>query len=208
MPDIVPVILAAGDSSRMGFPKALLPLGRDTFLTHILKTLEEIPLPGVLVILGRDAHRIRPHLASHRVRMLVNPHPELGQSSSLHMALENLPRECSGCLVWPVDQPLVSGALVHELIRLFLNSEASLALPACQRKAGHPAIFGKALIGELLAAPPGANPKPVVARHKKGAICLPTDEKGTIEDCDTPEDYLRITGETLAAVLARLQPDV
>jgi molybdenum cofactor cytidylyltransferase len=203
MTDIVPVILAAGDSSRMGFPKALLPLGPDAFLTRILKTLEEIPLPAVLVILGRDAHRIGPRLASHHVRVLINHHPELGQFSSMRMALENLPPQCSGCLVWPVDQPLVSAAFVHELIRLFRNSEASLALPACVGKAGHPTIFGKALIAELLAAPPGANPKAIVARHKKSAIWLPTDEKGTVEDCDTPEDYLRLTGETLAAALAR-----
>jgi molybdenum cofactor cytidylyltransferase len=203
--DVVPVILAAGESSRMSFPKALLPLGPDTFLTRILKTLRTLPLPAALVILGSHASRIEPLMASHQVRVFVNPHPEQGQFSSMRLALENLHPECSGCLIWPVDQPLVSAALVHELIRFFLNSDAALALPDYEGMAGHPTIFGKALIGELLAAPSGANPKLIVARHKKNAVWLPTDERGTVEDIDTPEDYLRLTGETLTAALARHQ---
>ncbi len=200
---IVPVILAAGDSARMGFPKALLPLGPETFLTSILNTLETLPLPPGLVILGSHAARIRPLLASRRVRVLINPHPECGQFSSMRIALENLPAECGGCLLWPVDHPLVSGALVRELIGLFLQTGSILALPNHAGKGGHPAIFGQALICELLAAPQEVNPKMIVAGHKSGEVRLPTDERGTVEDCDTPDDYLRLTGETLGDALAR-----
>ncbi len=203
MTDITPVILAAGDSSRMGFPKALLPLEAGTFLTHILDTLDALELSAARVILGSHEARIRPHLTLRRVHVLVNLNPERGQFSSMRLALEHLAPACRGCLIWPVDQPLISAALVHSLIQLFLNSKASLALPDCAGKPGHPAIFGPELIAELLAAPPDANPKLIIAGHKAHALWLPTEEMNTVEDIDTPEDYCRLTGETLASALAR-----
>jgi len=121
----------------------------------------------------------------------------------MRLALENLDPECRGCLLWPVDQPLISAALVRSLIHLFLRSTASLAMPDCAGKPGHPALIGPVLIAELLAAPPDANPKHIVARHKAGAVWLPAEEMNTVEDIDTPEDYCRLTGETLASALAR-----
>jgi molybdenum cofactor cytidylyltransferase len=203
MPDIVPVILAAGDSSRMGYPKALLPLGTGTFLTRILETLCALGLPEPRVVLGIHEAAIRPLLGAYRVRIILNPEPAGGQISSMKLAMRTLDPDCAGCLIWPVDQPLVSADLVHALTGLFLSSSTALALPRHDGKAGHPAIFGNALIKELLAAPADANPKLIVAPYRKGAAWLPTEEAGTVEDIDTPEDYLRHTGETLASALAR-----
>ena len=203
MQDIIPVVLAAGDSSRMGYPKALLPLGPDTFLTRILKTLDTLRLPEARVVLGAHEPAIRPLLLSCRVEVIMNPDPASGQISSMKLAAQSLDPQCLGCLIWPVDQPLVSASLVRGLIRLFRKSAAPLAAPCFRDRAGHPAIFGRALIGELLAAPPDGNPKLIVARYKSEAAWLMTDEPGTVEDIDTPEDYRRHVGETLAAALAR-----
>lgn len=203
MADIAPVILAAGDSSRMGFPKALLPLGAGTFLTHILDTLDTLDLQAARVVLGRHETLIRPMLISRRVHVLVNPSPERGQFSSMHQALESLSPGCAGCLIWPVDQPAISAGLVRGLLQLFLNSSASLAMPSCKGKAGHPVIFGGGLITELLAAPPDANPKLIIAGHRDGAAYLPTEERNTVEDIDDPDDYFKLTGEDLKSALAR-----
>jgi len=203
MQDIIPVVLAAGDSSRMGHPKALLPLGTDTFLTHILKTLSTLRLPDARVVLGIHEPAIRLLLVSLRVDILINPDPAGGQISSMKLAARSLDPVCRGCLIWPVDQPLVSADLVRSLIRLFRKSAAPLALPCFAGQAGHPVIFGRALIDELLAASPDANPKLIVARYKSEAAWLPTNEPGTVEDIDTPDDYHKHTGETLESALAR-----
>ncbi len=56
---------------------------------------------------------------------------------------------------------------------------------------------------ELLAASPDDNPKLIFARFKAEEAHLPCEERGTVEDIDTPDDYLRLTGETLALALAR-----
>lgn len=203
MENIIPVILAAGDSSRMGYPKALLPLGADSFLTRILKTLGSLELSEALVILGAHELRVRPLLHSYNIRVFINPDPARGQISSMRLAFENIDPGCGGCLLWPVDQPLVSAGLVGGLIQLFLGSSAPLAMPRCAGRAGHPAIFGRGLIEELLAAPLDASPKLIVERHRREAVWQETDERGTVEDIDTPDDYFRLTGETLASALAR-----
>ena len=202
MQQIVPIILAAGDSARMGYPKALLPLGRETFLTHILSTLASLELAEAIVVLGSHEALIRPLLVNHRVRTYTNPDPARGQMSSLHLAAENLPAGYQGGLIWPVDQPLISAELVAALVNLFSCSAAPLVLPRCNGKPGHPAIFGRTLIEELLAVPPGQTPKTIVSRHRPDAAWLATAETGTIEDIDTPEDYFRCTGVTLESALA------
>jgi len=200
---IAPVILAAGDSSRMGFPKALLPLGELTFLGRILETLAAVGFGQIRVVLGSHESVIRPLLQDRRVHTIMNPHPERGQLSSMQLGMQDLDPGCLGCLLWPVDQPLISIGLVQGLIRLFRDASAQLAEPRCGTRAGHPVIFGRALIGELLAQPAEANPKPIVARYQEGAAWLATDERWTVEDIDTEQDYLRLTSEPLASALAR-----
>ena len=203
MHNIVPLILAAGESSRIGFPKALLPLGEDTFLTHILRTLRSADLPNARIVLGAHESQIRPFLDNHRVEVHINPDPSRGQIYSIQLAAGNLDSAVAGCLIWPVDHPLVTAGLLEDLVALFENTAAPLAMPRCGGQAGHPAIFGRSLIAELLAEPPGANPKGIVARHRAEAVWLPTTERGTIEDVDTPDDYYRIAGETLSSALER-----
>src|SRR2546426_6745464 len=126
MKAVVPVVLAAGESRRMGFPKALLPLGAETFLTCILDTLQQTMLPEPIVVLGAHAAHIQPLLAQRSVHILLNPDVSLGQISSIKLAFENLPAECGGCLIWPVGHPLISRALVTDLIKPFLGSKSTL----------------------------------------------------------------------------------
>jgi molybdenum cofactor cytidylyltransferase len=194
---VAPVVLAAGDSSRMGYPKALLKTGSHTFLSLILETLGSACPGEVTVVVGRHAEEIRSRTVSSNVRFLVNPRPELGQVSSIQLALRNLGPDRAGCLIWPVDQPMVSASLVHALIGMFEDSEAWVVVPACGGKRGHPVIFRRELFQELLAWPEGESPKELIRGHSAQTILLPTRETAVLEDIDTPEDYCRLTGQTL-----------
>jgi molybdenum cofactor cytidylyltransferase len=199
---ISPIILAAGASSRMGFPKALLPIGGDVFLTRILGTLEPLGLEDCIVVLGRQAARILPFLPHFGTRVVVNFNPDAGQLSSIQIALSGLDSSQS-CLIWPVDQPGISRNLVRALIQLFRDSGAPLALPCVGGKNGHPALFRGTLFQEILETPVQEGLKKMVLRHREEAALLVTDEVAAIEDVDTPEDYLRLTGESLSEALAR-----
>ena len=200
---VVPIILAAGDSSRMGHPKALLPLGDQTFLTAILVELGQLGFPPPRVILGRDAHRIEPLIRGRRLQVFINQDPGRGQLSSIQLGLANVDPGCEGCLVWPVDQPGVPRHVVLGLLDLFLSGDAPIALPCYGDRRGHPAIFRHDLFWELMHASPEGGAKQLVSRYRDQTAVLITDEPSTVEDIDTPEDYFIFTGETLEAALAR-----
>ncbi len=202
---IAPIILAAGDSSRMGYPKALLPLGRHTFLTHILKTVQEIGLSNPVLILGKAAALIQPGIQDWPALVRINPDPDRGQLSSIQLGLLNLGSSAQAAMIWPVDQPAVSRDMVRKLARLFIQLEPMIACPKYRDKRGHPAIFHRALFQELIVLPPEESPKSVLLRHQQEMAELPTTEQAAVQDIDTPEDYEALTGESVKSALERMK---
>jgi molybdenum cofactor cytidylyltransferase len=203
MKELAPVILAAGESARMGYPKALLPLESGTFLSKILATMAEAGLAAPLVVVGRHSERIVPRLQAG-VRALVNPAPERGQISSMQLALAALEERYTGCLFWPVDQPAVPASIVQALVALFRRSGSLIAMPMCAGQRGHPVIFHRLLFRKILDTPITAGAKRIVAAHLDETALLECDVRATVDDVDTPEDYRHLTGETLRAALRRI----
>ncbi len=202
---ITPVILAAGDSVRMGFPKALLPMESDCFLTWILKASQNAGLGHPTVVLGKTAEDILPHIREWKINILINREPERGQLSSLQLALSSMSAESVAAMIWPVDQPLVPVNLIDNLVRRFLDSNALIAYPVYGERRGHPAIFHRDLFGEFMEAPLEEGPKQIILRHQADTVTLPTDEPGTVYDFDTPSDYEAAFGKKLDSVIAEKQ---
>jgi molybdenum cofactor cytidylyltransferase len=200
---IAPIILAAGDSTRMGYPKALLPLGPDLFLTRILKTVRNVGLPTPTIILGREAKNIRMHLTDWPANIKINPDPGRGQLSSIQLALAELAPEFNAGMIWPVDQPALSESLVADLVRLFISSGALIACPVYGARRGHPAIFHRILFREFLDTPLSEGPKHILVRHQQATALLPADEPATVKDIDTPSDYESLTGISLNSALGK-----
>ena len=201
---IAPVILGAGDSTRMGYPKALLPLGNEVFLTRILRTLRETGLPKPTIILGRTAGIIQQRIGEWPADVLINPDPDRGQLSSIQIGFSFLDPCYEAGMIWPVDQPTVSEELVLRLTRLFIESGSLIAFPFCRGKRGHPAIFHRTLFREFMEAPLSAGPKKILFRHEQDSALLPTEESACVVDIDTPADYLALTGESLESALKRI----
>jgi len=200
---IAPIILAAGDSARMGYPKALLPLGRDTFLTRILGTMARVGLASPTIILGRAALAIQAEICNWHTNILINPDPSRGQLSSIQLALSSLHPDFSSAMIWPVDQPLVSEKLVYDIAQLFLATGALIAFPTCGDKRGHPAVFHRLLFHEFMDTPLEEGPQNILLRHQHATATLATDESATVADIDTPSEYRAIIGEELNSALAR-----
>jgi len=178
-------------------------LGQRTFISAILDTLEGLDLAEPYVVLGSHADRIRPLLRERRARVLVNPEPARGQLSSIKLAVGQVDPACSACLIWPVDQPAVSAAVVQDLIELFERTGAPIALPVYQERRGHPGLFRSSLFAELLASPLNEGARKVVLNHRDKIALLTTMEPATVFDIDTAEDYRRLTGETVESVVQR-----
>ena len=194
---IVPVILAAGDSTRMGYPKALLPFGDEVFLTRILLTLRETGFARIRLILGRDAALIRERISDYPADIIVNHDPDRGQLSSIQLGISELTEKYEAIMLWPVDQPAVSVELVRRLTELFITKDCRIAVPLRDGKRGHPAIFHRTLFHEFMDAPLEKGAKGIIPRYESETCFLTTDESAAFTDIDTPEDYLILTGKSL-----------
>ena len=190
------VILAAGESSRMGSPKALLPYRGSTFLEHLVSLLLGRVEP-LLVVLGHEADRIRSVVrAPPQVRVLLNPNYRLGQLSSLQTAIRVLDASAvPGLLVAPVDHPAVEPEVVTALLDTFAAEQPGVLVPTFEGRRGHPVIFSAHLFTELLAASLEEGARAVVRRH--AARELPAHDAGILANIDDPESYRRLVGGSL-----------
>ena len=197
---IIPgVILAGGRSSRMGRPKALLPIGGvgETFVSRLVATLRAGGVDDVLVVAGTEAEAIESALRRlvPAPRVVINPQPERGQLSSLLTGLGAVDRPgVGGMLVTLVDAPLLSAETVRALLEAHRRSGAPIVRPARDGIHGHPVIFDSSLFGELRGADPQTGAKAVVRAHEEAAVEIAVDDDGAFIDIDTPDDYTREVG--------------
>jgi molybdenum cofactor cytidylyltransferase len=192
---IVAVVLSAGESSRMGRPKALLPVGETFFLERIVTALRATKVEKILVVLGHNAAALGQKIKQLPVEILVNPDYSLGQLSSLHVALRALEHTAAdGIVLHLVDHPFIDPNLVNRMIDAFYASKKPIVVPVCRGRRGHPVIFARALFAELLAAPLDQGAKTVVRAHALDTLEIETDDEGITCDIDTPDDYRRHVG--------------
>lgn len=181
------VVTAAGFSSRMGSPKALLDWGGRPLLQHQIEMLSGFG--EVVVVLGHEAERIREAIApAPNTRLVFNPAYTEGRSSSLQMGFRALEGHARGILVIGTDQPLdprVLDPLIHAL-----GPKTSLAVPVREGRRGHPVLLSGDLSDELrqvAAEPEGL--RSIVRRHHAESVEVPFDLDAPWLDLNTPDDY-------------------
>ncbi|HSK09230.1 MAG TPA: nucleotidyltransferase family protein [Vicinamibacterales bacterium] len=192
------IILAAGASSRMGHPKALLP-ARDgrSFLVTLAGAFADAGLHPLVVVVGLHGPLIADAIREARValQVAVNAHPERGQLSSVITGLEALAGSgCGGAAVIPVDQPLVSVEAVRRLHEAWRVTRAPIVRPEHRGRHGHPVIFDAHLFDELRGADLEVGARAVVQRHRGEILDVAITDPGAYEDIDTPDDYRRLIG--------------
>lgn len=189
-------ILAAGESKRMGQPKALVPFQGSTFVEHLIAATRHARVGITRVVLGAGAEGIRARLKIDPGWIVVNGDWPKGQLSSIHAALRSLPVGATeGILVCPVDHPLISAQLVAALIAAFDSSGKMIVLPKFRGRRGHPVIFRADLYEELLAASTEVGARQVVWNHAAEVMEVETEEEGVILNLNDPESLQRAGGE-------------
>jgi CTP:molybdopterin cytidylyltransferase MocA len=198
------VILAAGDSSRMGRPKALLPFDASrTFVEQLVLTFRAGGAAEVLVVVGRDAAAIEDRLAAAapQVRVVRNARYREGQATSLVAALDVVDRPgVEGLMVTLVDMPLVSADTVRLLLARHRATRAPVVRPARGALHGHPVIFDRALFDELRRVDPLTGARSVVHAHAARVENVEVDDEGAFTDIDTPAAYARVIGLPLEGI--------
>ncbi len=185
---VAAVILAAGASRRMGWPKALVEFEGQTFLDRMIAAVNEVCEP-IIVVLGYAAEQVRRGTRlAHRVRFVVNPHPELGQLSSLQCGLRALPAVFEGVLFTPVDFPCVQPATVRQLVEAFRSRSSGIAVvvPSWRGQRGHPVCVDPGVVRELLQLPLQGQARDVIRRYREQTLVVDTNDRGVIYDVDDP----------------------
>jgi molybdenum cofactor cytidylyltransferase len=185
------VILSGGASSRMGSPKALLPYQGRPFLEHLLEITIHPDISVRRVVLGADAESIAKAIPLKANEMIINSQWEKGQLSSIQAAVRKLPAGTEGMLLLLIDHPLISSALIGELIAQFYKSKKPIVLPVYEGRRGHPVIFSASLYPELLHAPLEAGARAVVWAHAEEVEEVPTNEQGCVLNLNDPETLIR-----------------
>ena len=188
-------ILAAGESRRMGTPKALLPYQGQTFVEHWVEAVHHPRIGVTRIVLGAGAEEIQAKLRVNPGFIVVNRDWDHGQLSSMQAAIRSLPLgETEGIIFCPVDHPLVSAHLVAQLIEKFDSSGMPIVVPTFNGCRGHPVIFRATLYDELLAASPEVGARQVVWAHARDMIEVPTSEEGVIVNLNDPEGLRKALG--------------
>jgi molybdenum cofactor cytidylyltransferase len=189
------VILSGGASSRMGSPKALLPYQGRPFLEHLLEVTTQPEIGVRRVVLGAQAEPIAKAINLKADEIVINEEWEKGQLSSIQAALRSLPSGTDGMLLCLIDHPLISGALVQDLIEQFYQSKKLIVLPVYEGRRGHPVIFSSVLYGELLRAPLETGARAVVWEHREDIEEVRTNEEGCVLNLNDPETMNKAFGE-------------
>lgn len=187
---VVGVVLAAGESRRMGQLKALLPFGEQTVVEHVLQPLLHAALAEVAVVLGHRAADIATVLQRWPVHILHNPHYLQGMTTSVQVALRDLSPIPDAYMLALVDQPHVSVQLVQQLLTTFCHTHKGLVIPTYAGKRGHPIVLAATYREEILALGPEQGLNVVTRGHPEDTVEIPVAYDDILRDMDYPEDYV------------------
>jgi len=199
------VILAAGESSRMGRDKALLPwppegsmvaVAGQTFLSaaiHALSPFNDM----VIVVAGKNAPDLAPLVYASGAFLVENPRPDLGQFSSLQIGLhEVLNHGRDAAMVTLVDRPPVSASTLERLLAAFdiaLDRRQWAVIPECGGRHGHPILIGREMIETFLRAPSTAKARDIEHQHQQHVEYVPVADPFVTANVDTPEEYAALS---------------
>jgi molybdenum cofactor cytidylyltransferase len=189
---VTAVVLAAGESRRMGRQKLLLPWGETTVLGQVLANVRASEIHDILLVSGHEAAAVEAVARAQGVAAVWNEAYAAGEMlSSLQTAVRHLPPEIEAVLVVLGDQPMVGTAVVNQLLHAYWGMAGPIVAPVYQGQRGNPVLIDRRYFPELLALPLGAAPRDLLRRHADAIHLVEVSEESVLLDLDRPEAYER-----------------
>jgi molybdenum cofactor cytidylyltransferase len=188
---ITALILAAGQSKRMGQPKMLLPWGKSTVLQTVVAAFQSAGVDDVLVVTGAVREQVEA-LVGRSVQTVFNPGFAQGEMlSSIQVGLAQKQRESRAALIGLGDQPQVQTRIIQGLLQTYQRTGASLIVPSFTKRRGHPWLVGSEHWEEILNMKAPGTMRDFLNSHSGRIKYFEVDNASILADVDTPDDYLK-----------------
>lgn len=185
------MILAAGESKRMGKPKLLLPFGEKTIIETLIENVIHSKVEKTLVVLGSEWKKIEEKIKKFPIEISVNPHFQRGMLSSVQWGFKVLPEDTQAVLIVLGDQPAISTGIINRLIKASKTAKKGIVLPVYNKNRGHPVLIDMKYRGEVEALSPDIGLRGLVYRHAEDIQEVKVDTPSILMDIDDTEDYKR-----------------
>jgi molybdenum cofactor cytidylyltransferase len=183
------IILAAGESKRMGEAKQLMPLGKSTLLEQAIDNLLNSSVDETIVVLGHKAEEITRKIANKPVKVVINPDYQQGMSTSIVAGLIMVDPRSRAVMLALGDQPLVASHTINQLIEAFNKNRKGIAVPTYQGRRGHPIIFDIKYKSDLFKLKGDIGGREIIQNHPKDVFMVAVDSESVVSDIDTKDDY-------------------
>ena len=183
------ILLAAGNSSRMGSPKQLLLFNGKTFLRRAAEAGIESSCMPVVVVLGYDADRMRGEIEDLPAQIAINSDWQAGMGTSIRVGIEHLEKlaPVEATIVTLCDQPRVDAGALCRLLAEYREKDGPIVAASYGQTLGVPAVFPRRYFPALRQLPPAGGAKQLLLKNASDVIAVPMDEAAV--DVDTPADF-------------------
>ena len=183
------IVLAAGESKRMGQPKQLMPFGQSTILEQTIDNLLNSQVGETIVVLGFKAAEVKKVIAARPVKVVINPEYQQGMSTSIITGLDQVDSQATAVMIVLGDQPFVDSQTINVLIDAFLANDKGIAIPVYQGRRGNPVIFDIKYKGELLKLKGDIGGREIIQHHPDDVLEVVVNCEGVCVDIDTMGSY-------------------
>ena len=192
------VILAAGESRRMGTQnKLLLPIGGEALLVKLVASVCASDVGQVLVVIGHEAEKIRRELNEFPLNFVYNPNFSEGMTTSIKYGVKVVSNECDGLLICLGDMPFINTSEINKLIHAYaknrIKGEGLIVVPVFKRQRGNPVLFSIEFRNDILEHKKESGCKEVIMKNSDSVMEIEMDDEKMLLDVDTMEDYQSVS---------------
>ncbi len=196
------IVLAAGESRRMGRPKLLLPYGVRTIIETVVQNVVSSRADRVVVVLGGSGREIEDKIKGFAVKKVTNRRYREGMLTSVQRGLSAVPTSARAALFVLADQPDVSFSLIDAVIEAYCQHGKGIVLPVYRKKRGHPLLIDLKYRREIEALSPDIGLRALLREHPDDIIEVQVPSPAVLKDIDDPDDY----GRALRTIRGRSRP--
>ena len=191
MKGIWAIILAAGESKRMGFPKMLLPFNGKTMIELVIRNVTNSDVENTMIVLGAYREKLLELIRETSVEHCYNDNYKDGMLSSVKCGFKNLPDTFEAVLVFQGDQPLINPKVINAVIEAYISADKGIVIPVYDKKRGHPLLIARKYRDEIDKLNTNEGLRSLAYQFSGDVLEVKTEDPGILRDFDTYEEYMK-----------------